>query len=349
MSCFPCFSSKVKKATSRVNSRRVQAPSNAPSAPRVETQGARETTNNNKNEGKENGANNIAAQTFTFRELATATKNFRPECLIGEDHLFDVPKELRPLDWYSRMKIALDAAKGLEYLHDTANPPVIYRDLKSSNILLEKHFHAKLSDFGLAKLGPLGENSHVSTRVMGTYGYCAPEYQRTGRLTTKSDIYSFGVVLLELITGRRAIDTKRLNHEQNLVTWAQPYFSNPAKYPELADPRLNGEFPVRGLNQAVAIAAMCLQEEETARPFMSDVVTAINFLTSDSKDCYTSPLLSESSPVSDYNECNSQQVQEQRDQSAQTRQQALAEAMEWGSTHTALSRATSYNSSSLET
>lgn len=130
---------------------------------------------------------------------------------------------------------------------------------------------------------------------------------------------------------------------------AQPYFSNPAKYPELADPRLNGEFPVRGLNQAVAIAAMCLQEEETARPFMSDVVTAINFLTSDSKDCYTSPLLSESSPVSDYNECNSQQVQEQRDQSAQTRQQALAEAMEWGSTHTALSRATSYNSSSLET
>lgn len=143
----------------------------------------------------------------------------------------DVPKELRPLDWYSRMKIALDAAKGLEYLHDTANPPVIYRDLKSSNILLEKHFHAKLSDFGLAKLGPLGENSHVSTRVMGTYGYCAPEYQRTGRLTTKSDIYSFGVVLLELITGRRAIDTKRLNHEQNLVTWVRSCFFLHPLYP----------------------------------------------------------------------------------------------------------------------
>lgn len=117
------------------------------------------------------------------------------------------------------MKIALHSAKGLDYLHYKANPPVIYRDLKASNILLEKDFHAKLSDFGLAKLGPTGDKTHVSTRVMGTYGYCAPEYQRTGQLTPMSDVYSFGVVLLELITGRRAIDTKRSNHEQNLVTW----------------------------------------------------------------------------------------------------------------------------------
>ena len=117
------------------------------------------------------------------------------------------------------MKIALDAAKGLEYLHDKANPPVIYRDLKSSNILLDKEFNAKLSDFGLAKLGPTGDKSHVSSRVMGTYGYCAPEYQRTGQLTVKSDVYSFGVVLLELITGRRAIDNTRPTREQNLVSW----------------------------------------------------------------------------------------------------------------------------------
>lgn len=117
------------------------------------------------------------------------------------------------------MKIALDAAKGLEYLHDKANPPVIYRDLKSSNILLDREFNAKLSDFGLAKLGPVGDKSHVSTRVMGTYGYCAPEYQRTGQLTAKSDVYSFGVVLLELITGKRAIDMRRPRQQQNLVTW----------------------------------------------------------------------------------------------------------------------------------
>ena len=117
------------------------------------------------------------------------------------------------------MKIALGAAKGLEYLHDKANPPVIYRDLKSSNILLDKFFNAKLSDFGLAKIGPVGDKLHVSSRVMGTYGYCAPEYQRTGQLTVKSDVYSFGVVFLELITGRRAIDTTRRNNEQNLVAW----------------------------------------------------------------------------------------------------------------------------------
>lgn len=117
------------------------------------------------------------------------------------------------------MKIAAGAAKGLEYLHDKANPPVIYRDFKSSNILLDKGFFPKLSDFGLAKLGPVGDQSHVSTRVMGTYGYCAPEYAMTGQLTVKSDVYSFGVVLLELITGRKAIDSNRPHGEQNLVSW----------------------------------------------------------------------------------------------------------------------------------
>jgi serine/threonine protein kinase len=123
------------------------------------------------------------------------------------------------LDWNTRMKIAAGAAKGLEYLHDKASPPVIYRDLKCSNILLGEGYHPKLSDFGLAKLGPIGDKTHVSTRVMGTYGYCAPEYAMTGQLTLKSDIYSFGVVLLEIITGQRAIDNTRAGGEQNLVAW----------------------------------------------------------------------------------------------------------------------------------
>lgn len=131
----------------------------------------------------------------------------------------DLPLDKEALDWNTRMKIAAGAAKGLEYLHDKANPPVIYRDFKSSNILLDEGFHPKLSDFGLAKLGPVGDKSHVSTRVMGTYGYCAPEYAMTGQLTVKSDVYSFGVVLLELITGRRAIDSTRPHGEQNLVSW----------------------------------------------------------------------------------------------------------------------------------
>lgn len=131
----------------------------------------------------------------------------------------DLSPNRAPLAWFRRMKIALHAAKGLEYLHDKASPPVIYRDLKSSNILLDADYNAKLSDFGLAKLGPVGDKSHVSTRVMGTYGYCAPEYQKTGQLTVKSDVYSFGVVLLEIITGKRAIDTRRRTEQQNLVQW----------------------------------------------------------------------------------------------------------------------------------
>lgn len=131
----------------------------------------------------------------------------------------------KPLDWDTRMKVAAGAARGLEYLHETADPPVIYRDFKASNILLDEEFNPKLSDFGLAKVGPTGGETHVSTRVMGTYGYCAPEYALTGQLTVKSDVYSFGVVFLEMITGRRVIDTTKPTQEQNLVTWV----SNNAK------------------------------------------------------------------------------------------------------------------------
>jgi serine/threonine protein kinase len=124
-----------------------------------------------------------------------------------------------PLSWHIRMKIAHGTAKGLEYLHEKANPPVIYRDLKSPNILLDNEYNPKLSDFGLAKLGPVGGKAHISTRVMGTYGYCAPEYIKTRQLTTKTDVYSFGVFLLELITGRRAVDSSRPECDQILVKW----------------------------------------------------------------------------------------------------------------------------------
>jgi len=133
----------------------------------------------------------------------------------------DLESNQEPLSWNTRMKIAVGAARGIEYLHCTANPPVIYRDLKSANILLDKEFSPKLSDFGLAKLGPVGDRTHVSTRVMGTYGYCAPEYAMSGKLTVKSDIYCFGVVLLELITGRKAIDLGQKQAGQNLVTWVR--------------------------------------------------------------------------------------------------------------------------------
>lgn len=322
----------------------------------------------------------ISAQTFAFRELAAAAKNFSSDCLIGEggfgpvyrgrlendqvvaikqldrnglqgnreflvevlmlsllhhenlvnligycadgdqrllvyefmplgsleDHLHDLPPDKEALDWNSRMKIAAGAAKGLEYLHDTANPPVIYRDLKSSNILLGEGFYPKLSDFGLAKLGPVGDKTHVSTRVMGTYGYCAPEYAMTGQLTLKSDVYSFGVVLLELITGRRAIDQSRAPGEHNLVAWARPLFKDRRKFPQMADPKLQGHFPVRGLFQALAVAAMCLHEQAATRPFIADVVTALNFLASQTCDPVVHPpkstLSAPSFPVPDKKE-----------------------------------------------
>jgi len=195
-----------------------------------------------------------------------------------EDHLLDISPGKKPLNWNTRMKIAEGAARGLEYLHESANPPVIYRDFKASNILLDDNFNPKLSDFGLAKLGPTGDKSHVSTRVMGTYGYCAPEYALTGQLTTKSDVYGFGVVFLEIITGRRVIDSDRPAEEQNLITWAQPLFKDRRKFTSMADPMLEGQYPIKGLYQALAIAAMCLQEEADTRPLISDVVTALEFL-----------------------------------------------------------------------
>nr|CAD1839039.1 unnamed protein product [Ananas comosus var. bracteatus] len=276
---------------------------------------------------------NISAQTFTFRELAAATRNFRSECFLGEggfgrvykgrlestgqivavkqldqnglqgnreflvevlmlsllhhpnlvnligycadgdqrllvyefmpfgsleDHLHDLPPEKEGLDWNTRMKIAAGAAKGLEYLHNKANPPVIYRDFKSSNILLDKDFHPKLSDFGLAKLGPTGDKSHVSTRVM-------------------------------------AIDSTRPHGEQNLVSWARPLFNDRKKLPKLADPRLQGRFPMRGLYQALAVASMCIQEQAASRPNIADVVTALSYLASSYDPNASSPTSSNKS------------------------------------------------------
>ncbi|XP_010430212.1 PREDICTED: serine/threonine-protein kinase CDL1-like [Camelina sativa] len=195
-----------------------------------------------------------------------------------EDHLFDLPEGAPSLDWFTRMRIVHGAAKGLEYLHDYADPPVIYRDFKASNILLQSDFNSKLSDFGLARLGPTEGKDHVSTRVMGTYGYCAPEYAMTGQLTAKSDVYSFGVVLLEIISGRRAIDGDRPTEEQNLISWAEPLLKDRRMFAHIVDPNLEGNYPVKGLHQALAIAAMCLQEEAETRPLMGDVVTALEFL-----------------------------------------------------------------------
>ncbi|KAK8586876.1 hypothetical protein V6N12_021397 [Hibiscus sabdariffa] len=189
-----------------------------------------------------------------------------------ENHLF---RRSLPLPWSIRMKIALGAAKGLAFLHEEAERLVIYRDFKTSNILLDADYNAKLSDFGLAKDGPEGDKSHVSTRVMGTYGYAAPEYVMTGHLTSKSDVYSFGVVLLEMLTGRRSMDKNRPNGEHNLVEWARPHLGDKRSFFQILDPRLEGHFSIKGAQKAAQLAAQCLSRDPKARPRMSEVVETL--------------------------------------------------------------------------
>ncbi|KAL9279671.1 putative receptor-like kinase LIP1 RLK-Pelle-RLCK-VIIa-1 family [Arabidopsis thaliana] len=354
MNCFPCFTSQKSRnapcTTNETNDDNVEHDEFRP--PVVAT--------TKRTEEREPAEQQPPVKTFNFRELATATKNFRQECLLGEggfgrvykgtlqstgqlvavkqldkhglhgnkeflaevlslaklehpnlvkligycadgdqrllvfeyvsggslqDHLYEQKPGQKPMDWITRMKIAFGAAQGLDYLHDKVTPAVIYRDLKASNILLDAEFYPKLCDFGLHNLEPgTGDSLFLSSRVMDTYGYSAPEYTRGDDLTVKSDVYSFGVVLLELITGRRAIDTTKPNDEQNLVAWAQPIFKDPKRYPDMADPLLRKNFSERGLNQAVAITSMCLQEEPTARPLISDVMVALSFLSMSTED-----------------------------------------------------------------
>ncbi|KAK4724612.1 hypothetical protein R3W88_027391 [Solanum pinnatisectum] len=194
-----------------------------------------------------------------------------------ENHLFR--RATVSLSWATRMMIALGAAKGLAFLHN-AERPVIYRDFKTSNILLDSDYTAKLSDFGLAKAGPQGDETHVSTRVMGTYGYAAPEYVMTGHLTARSDVYSFGVVLLELLTGRKSVDKTRPSKEQNLVDWARPKLNDKRKMLQIIDPRLDNQYSVRAAQKACSLAYYCLSQNPKARPLMSDVVETLEPLQS---------------------------------------------------------------------
>ncbi|XP_061338388.1 proline-rich receptor-like protein kinase PERK3 [Gastrolobium bilobum] len=183
-----------------------------------------------------------------------------------------------PLDWDTRMKIALDAARGLAYLHEDSQPCVIHRDFKASNILLENNFNAKVADFGLAKQAPEGRANYLSTRVMGTFGYVAPEYAMTGHLLVKSDVYSYGVVLLELLTGRKPVDMSQPAGQENLVTWSRPILRNKDRLEELADPRLGGRYPKEDFIRVCTIAAACVAPEASQRPTMGEVVQSLKMV-----------------------------------------------------------------------
>ncbi|CAB4312866.1 unnamed protein product [Prunus armeniaca] len=190
-----------------------------------------------------------------------------------EDHL--LVRFPSSLPWMTRLKIAQDAARGLAYLHEEMDFQLIFRDFKPSNILLDEDFNAKLSDFGLARQGPPQGTSHVSTSVVGTIGYAAPEYVQTGRLTAKSDVWSFGVVLFELITGRRAVERNLPRSEQKLLEWVRPYVSDSKKFHLIVDPRLEGQFCIKSAQKLASLANRCLSKQPKSRPKMSEVVVVL--------------------------------------------------------------------------
>ncbi|KAF4364833.1 hypothetical protein CsatB_025632 [Cannabis sativa] len=174
------------------------------------------------------------------------------------------------LTWEARMKVLLGTAKALAYLHEAIEPKVVHRDIKSSNILIDDEFNAKISDFGLAKLLGAGK-SHITTRVMGTFGYVAPEYANSGLLNEKSDVYSFGVVLLEAITGRDPVDYGRPSQEVNLVDWLKMMVAN-RRSEEVVDPKIDNRPSTSDLKRALLTALRCLDPDADRRPKMGQVV-----------------------------------------------------------------------------
>ncbi|CAD5186106.1 unnamed protein product, partial [Musa acuminata subsp. malaccensis] len=178
------------------------------------------------------------------------------------------------MEWPTRLRIALGSAKGLAYLHEDCHPKIIHRDIKAANILLDYKFVAKVADFGLAKFAS-DNNTHVSTRVMGTFGYLAPEYASSGKLTDKSDVFSFGIMLLELITGRRPVDSSQTFMDDSLVDWARPLLTRALEdgnYDALVDPKLGMNYNPNEMARMIACAAACVRHSSRRRPRMSQQI-----------------------------------------------------------------------------
>ncbi|GJM97754.1 hypothetical protein PR202_ga14706 [Eleusine coracana subsp. coracana] len=265
---------------------------------------------------------------FTYNELRAATKNFRPDQILGEGGFGVVykgvidenvragfpsrqvaVKELNPegfqgdKEWLAEVNYlgqlshpnlveligyCCEGSHRLlvyEYMACGSLEKHLFRQAHScwsliSNIISDSQCHssllqdynAKLSDFGLARTGPSGDQTHVSTRVMGTYGYAAPEYVMTGHLTARSDVYGFGVVLLEMIIGRRAVDKSRPTREHNLVEWARPLLVHNRKLFRIIDPRMEGQYSTKAAIEVASLAYRCLSQNPKGRPTMSQVV-----------------------------------------------------------------------------
>ncbi|CAO2813853.1 unnamed protein product [Amaranthus hypochondriacus] len=209
-------------------------------------------------------------------------------------HLFNWAEEgLKPLEWTRRLSIALDVARGVEYLHTLAHQSFIHRDLKPSNILLGDDMRAKVADFGLVRLAPEGKAS-IETRIAGTFGYLAPEYAVTGRVTTKVDVFSFGVVLMELITGRKALDETQPEESMHLVTWFKRMHINKETFRKAIDSSLDlDEETLASISTVAELAGHCCAREPYQRPDMGHVVNVLSSLVelwkpteSNFDDCY---------------------------------------------------------------
>jgi len=199
-------------------------------------------------------------------------------------HIFLVGYE--PLSWTSRLQIALDSARGLEYIHEHIVPVYVHRDIKSANILIDKDFRAKVADFGLSKLSEIGTTSQSlpSLRVVGTFGYMPPEYARYGEVSPKVDVYAFGIVLYELLSAKEAIvRSTEFTDAQGLSNLFEETLSMPnpkEALQELIDPRLGGDYPIDSVVKVAYLAKSCTHEEPRMRPTMRSVVVALMALSS---------------------------------------------------------------------
>ncbi|RWR78183.1 putative LRR receptor-like serine/threonine-protein kinase [Cinnamomum micranthum f. kanehirae] len=191
-------------------------------------------------------------------------------------HLLGTRKNSKSLNWGQRLQIALDVAQGLEYLHTGCKPAIIHRDMKTANILLNERFEAKIGDFGLSKVFFKDDvETHISTLVKGTPGYLDPEYFHSNNLTQKSDVYGFGVVLLEMITGQPPIIRSKTNYEKkNLVDWASPIIAT-RDIQAVLDPRLVGDYDANSLLKVAEIALACTSPRSVERPTMTDIVAEL--------------------------------------------------------------------------
>ncbi|KAF6175920.1 hypothetical protein GIB67_003408 [Kingdonia uniflora] len=185
------------------------------------------------------------------------------------------------MEWPLRLKVAIGAARGLAYLHSgsAVGIPIVHRDFKSTNILLSYNFEVKISDFGLAKMMPEGQEMYVTTKVLGTFGYFDPEYTSTGKLTLQSDVYAFGVVLLELLTGRRALDLSQGVNNQNLVLQVRHILNDRKKLRKVIDPEMSrNSYNIESILMFANLASRCVRTEGSERPSMAECVKELQLV-----------------------------------------------------------------------